>query len=199
MVGYIYLIRNKINDKLYVGQTIGSIRQRWAVHSNPKNKNIISKAVQKYGKHNFEISAVETISADNKEMLFDKLNMLEKSYIQAWNCIAPFGYNILLGGKNSSRPASVCAKISKSLKGRDSQKTQLGKKFSQEHKDRMSRSSKWSKPVICIENQQIYSSVTNAAKSLNIPRTSLSQSLRKTGIYEGSVTVKYARNQNAKA
>lgn len=194
MTGYIYLIRNKVNGKLYVGQTIGNVRQRWAAHSNPKNSNLIGKAIAKHGKRNFELTVIETIHDQNKDSLLDKLNMLEKSYIQSWNCLAPTGYNILIGGKNAAKPESVKAKISKTLKGQPSRKSHLGKKFSEEHKQRMSQSSKWSRPVICIENQQVYFSITQAAKELNIPRTSLSQSLRKTGIYEGSVTVKYARN-----
>lgn len=194
MTGYIYLIRNKTNGKLYIGQTIGNVRQRWAMHSNPKNKNLIARAIQKYGKRSFDFSIVETISDQNKDSLLDKLNMLEKSYIQSWNCLVPNGYNILIGGKNAAKSESVKLKISKSLKGNPALRSNLGKKFSEEHKERMSKSSRWSRPVICLENQKTYLSITHAAKELNIPRTSLSQSLRKTGIYKGSVTVKYARN-----
>lgn len=194
MIGYIYLIRNKINGKFYIGQTIGNVRQRWAAHSNPNNSNLIGKAIAKYGKRNFDLSIVETIYDQNKDSLLDKLNMLEKSYIQSWNCLAPNGYNILIGGKNAAKPEYVKLKISNTLKGQPSRKSNLGKKFSEEHKRKMSESSKWSRPVICLENQQIYQSITHAAKELKIPRTSLSQSLRKTGIYEGSVTVKYVRN-----
>lgn len=194
MTGYIYLIRNKINNKLYIGQTIGNVRQRWANHCNPKNRNVVSKAITKYGKINFQISVIEKIFEENRDSLFDKLNMLEKSYIQSWNCLVPSGYNVEIGGKNAPMPESTKLKISKALKGQPTRKSNLGKKFSEEHKEKMSKSSKWSRPVMCLENQTVYLSITHAAKELNIPRTSLSQSLRKTGIYEGSVTVKYARN-----
>lgn len=191
MTGYIYLIRNKVNGKTYIGQTIGNVRQRWAAHSNPKNANVIGKAINKYGKRNFELHVIETIKDENMESLLYKLNILEKSYIQAWDSLVPNGYNVLIGGKNSTRPESMRLKISKALKGQPTRKSNLGKKFTEEHKQKMSISSKWSRPVICLENQQIYLSITHASKELKIPRTSLSQSLRRTGIYQGTFTVKY--------
>lgn len=194
MIGYIYLIENIINRKIYIGQTIGKVKQRWAVHCSSSNNSnsAVTKAILKYGKHNFKISIVEIIEDGNRENLFDKLNMLEKSYIQAWNSLIPNGYNILLGGKNAAKPESVRRKISSSLKGHPSRKIWLGKKFSKEHRENISKSQVLSKSLICLENNEIYHSIAEASRKLNIPRTSLSKSLRKKGIYEGVFTLKYS-------
>jgi len=193
MIGYIYLIRNRINGKLYVGQTIGELCRRWAVHCCQTNKSnsAITKAIAKYGKSNFEMIPIETIEDDNKDCLIGKLNLLEKSYIQSLRALVPRGYNILLGGNNAKKPDSIKLKISMALKGNPKMKSQLGKKFSKEHKEKLSKASKWSKSLICLENNAIYSSITEASKKTNVPRTSLSKSLRKYGIYEGRVTLKY--------
>jgi len=134
---------------------------------------------------------IETIEDDNKDCLIGKLNLLEKSYIQSLRALVPRGYNILLGGNNAKKPDSIKLKISMALKGNPKMKSQLGKKFSKEHKEKLSKASKWSKSLICLENNAIYSSITEASKKTNVPRTSLSKSLRKYGIYEGRVTLKY--------
>ena len=49
----IYIIRNNINGKVYIGQSQNAIR-RFKEHCKPSNSNsIIGKAIQKYGKENF--------------------------------------------------------------------------------------------------------------------------------------------------
>lgn len=195
MIGYVYLIENKINGKLYIGQSIGRLSRRWAVHCNINNgsNSIITKAINKYGKRSFKMSIIEKIENDSKEILIDKLNILEKSYILSYSSRVPYGYNILFGGNNAKKPDSVKLKISKSLKGNPKLKTQSGKKFTDDHKMKMSISSKWSKPVQCIETEIVYRSISDAAEKLSIPRTSLSRSLIKFGIYHGNLTLKYLR------
>ena len=84
----IYLIRNLINNKCYVGQSI-KLRKRLFVH----NKNIrnnadypIYKAINKYGIDNFEYIILEQIT-DKIELqeLKSKLDNLEKYYIEKYN------------------------------------------------------------------------------------------------------------------
>ena len=112
--------------------------------------------------------------------------------------MVPNGYNILVGGKNAPKPDSVKNNISKSLKGNPRLKTNLGRKFTDERKAKMSASSRWSKSVVCIETGIAFKSITLAAKALGIPRTSISVALRKRGIYQGNLTLKYAGDQNVK-
>ena len=67
--GYIYLIRNKINNKLYIGQTINNFDKRYAnnIILNTHNKHLKS-SLEKYGIDNF-IIIKEFDKASSKEEL----------------------------------------------------------------------------------------------------------------------------------
>ena len=44
----IYKIENKVNGKIYIGQTIGTLEHRLSQHkSNSKKKSVIGNAIQK--------------------------------------------------------------------------------------------------------------------------------------------------------
>jgi len=95
-MGYIYLIRNTINGKGYVGQTAASIEQRFSEHVVASKRgcgNALYKAMRKYGIENFSVS--EVASCDSL-----LLNDLEKHYIKFYGTFAPtgHGYNLTLGG-----------------------------------------------------------------------------------------------------
>ena len=57
--GTIYIIKNKINDKVYIGQTTSDIKTRFNCHckkSTINNRHYkIYNAMKKYGKENFYI------------------------------------------------------------------------------------------------------------------------------------------------
>lgn len=90
----VYKITNLINSKCYIGCTI-NLNSRIAKHLSGKfsGSTILYKAVNKYGKDNFEIEVLETF--EDKETMYLK----EKEYIQSLNTLIPNGYNIHLGGK----------------------------------------------------------------------------------------------------
>lgn len=53
-MGYIYKIINKVNNKIYIGQTINSIEERWRSHKkNNSNCTYLKRAFSKYGISNF--------------------------------------------------------------------------------------------------------------------------------------------------
>ena len=86
---YIYVIRNKINDKVYVGQSKDPQR-RFSEHiadSRQSGSSIsaISGAMRKYGVENFYYEIVEGPTED--------YNNREKYWIQFFNSISPNGYN----------------------------------------------------------------------------------------------------------
>jgi len=91
----IYIIRNTINNKLYIGQTKLSLRTRFVGHkakSNNGSKTAIHSAMRLHGIENFQIELIcecETI---------EEVNQKEIEYIKQFNSIAPCGYNILEGG-----------------------------------------------------------------------------------------------------
>lgn len=102
MKGFIYKFVNKINSKVYIGQTRQNIKSRYSQHIRASKKDrghILHKAISKYGIENFEFTVVEEIELDDKKELIDKLNDLEISYILEYNCLTPNGYNIQKGGR----------------------------------------------------------------------------------------------------
>lgn len=100
--GYIYCITNKVNNKKYVGQTTETVHKRWIRHINAHSNMAISKAIDKYGKENFEIKELLCASCDTKKELCDTLNYLEIVFIQHHNSLINYGngYNITRGGSN---------------------------------------------------------------------------------------------------
>lgn len=88
----IYIIKNKINDKVYVGQALNSA-ERFRNHCKPsaaKDGSLIDKAIQKYGVDNFWFEILES--------QIENYNEREKYWIKHFNCQSPNGYNILEGG-----------------------------------------------------------------------------------------------------
>lgn len=99
MYGIIYKITNKVNNRIYVGQTIHPLLYRWKNHIRAANRgsNIyFHKAIRKYGKENFIIE--ELTKASSKE----ELNLLEIEYIKKYNSLAPNGYNTSTGGEGGN-------------------------------------------------------------------------------------------------
>lgn len=96
--GTIYLITNKINNKKYIGQTIQSPEVRFKYHLNYAQKSYnlsnmpLSKAIQKYGKENFEMTILEKC----EEVELDKR---EEFYIELYDTFNS-GYNATTGGKD---------------------------------------------------------------------------------------------------
>ena len=90
-MGYIYLIRNTINGKCYVGQTIQkTVKNRWKAHKNSKD-TILAAAFAKHGLENFEFSVIAEVPNEH-------LDEMEISEIRTRNTISPHGYNIESGG-----------------------------------------------------------------------------------------------------
>ena len=114
MFGLIYKTTNKINGKIYIGQTKRSAEQRLKEHV--WNKTILGKAILKYGKENFIIETIE--ECDNQE----QLNEREIFWIAFYNCMAPNGYNLTRGGFGAfgyHHTAESKLKLSKSKKGHE--------------------------------------------------------------------------------
>jgi len=91
----VYLIRNTINKKLYVGQTCQSLERRWGLHlkaARGKSRFPIHCAIRKYGSKVFTIVEIDRATS-RKE-----LNALEARYITEYNSMIPSGYNRTAGG-----------------------------------------------------------------------------------------------------
>ena len=124
---YIYKWTNKINGKIYVGKTTRTIKERLRGYKDDiksvekgtyKHKFPIVFALHKYGIDNFIFEVID-IASDNIE-----LNIKETDWIAKLDaCNKEIGYNCLKGGNDGW----------------------LGRKHTQESKDKMSktRKGKW--------------------------------------------------------
>lgn len=98
IVGYVYLITNKLNGKGYVGITMGTIEARFEQHIEKafSNKHISSEslhyAINQCGVESFEV--LKLAKAEKK----GELNDLETKYVLELNTLAPDGYNLNQGG-----------------------------------------------------------------------------------------------------
>lgn len=104
---YIYKITNKINGKIYIGQTSQKPNQRFNEHCRKKklkNISIINQAILKYGRINFSFELIcycfSIEEANKQEIYFIK-------YYDAVNS----GYNIDSGGKNRRLTKDTIEKI----------------------------------------------------------------------------------------
>ena len=128
----IYKITNKINNKIYIGQSI-NIARRWQEHRqrafniNGSQYNIpLYKAIRKYGLNNFSFEILE-------ECIKTKLDEKEQFYIQKYNSNNPiFGYNLTAGG-SASKPSKLSneeiLKIYYLLSSTNLSEEEIGKQF----------------------------------------------------------------------
>lgn len=88
----IYKIQNKINNKIYYGQSI-NIEERWKQHIRDKERRQgkLYNAFNKYGIDNFDFKIVEEIKEEDQSLLTER----ETYYILKDNTIEE-GYNIAL-------------------------------------------------------------------------------------------------------
>lgn len=93
--GMIYLARNKVNGKCYVGQTRQLFRRRKYTHAYSANyakKTVFSNAIRKYGMDGFEWTVLQECCC------LDCLNQCESWWIAHFNSMVPNGYNLTGGG-----------------------------------------------------------------------------------------------------
>ena len=110
MHGLIYKITNKINNKLYIGLTTMSLKDRWSCHkseSRANNSTILYKSMRKYGEDNFIIEQIDI--ANNQLELEEK----EIHWIDYYKSLSPNGYNLTHGGIVSTKQ-SDSTKLKKS-------------------------------------------------------------------------------------
>lgn len=87
---WIYKITNIQNDKVYIGQSIRPIEQRFKRHINDALNNILdthfARAIRKYGKESFIIEQIDNAKTQ------DELNQKEQYWIKYYDSVQN-GYN----------------------------------------------------------------------------------------------------------
>lgn len=99
-MSYIYKIINSKNDKIYIGYTSQTLKERFYQHkyeaittTEKENSSILYKAMRKYGIDCFQIEQIIEFNEEQEDW-----RTLEKYYIKKYNSRIPNGYNILEGG-----------------------------------------------------------------------------------------------------
>lgn len=112
----VYLITNRVNGKMYVGQTIHSLPQRWGRHcwrsTTSTSSMPISHAIKKYGRDNFSIESLRQCSSQIE------LDFYELYYAHKLSTFSPLGYNLKAGSGPGIMAESVKVKIGQSNRGK---------------------------------------------------------------------------------
>lgn len=195
---YIYIHINKINGKVYVGQTCKKPSERWQ-NGAGYTKQVFGKAIEKYGWENFEHIIL------HKNLSFEEANQKEQEYIAYFDSTnSKKGYNQTTGGAtNFQLSKETKLKISQAwTEERRKKLIERNKTYFQEHpdkqkaqkelmiqlnktidrtkqnnpmygRDRTGKNAGNKKQVRCIETQQIFETVTEASKWCQDGKTTL--------------------------
>jgi group I intron endonuclease len=131
--GFIYKIKNLINDKVYVGCTIKTLKKRFEEHAwrclNTDSKTRFCNSIRKHGIENFSIELIE-------ECDVSKIYEREKFFINELKTYE-VGLNSTIGGEGClgyKHSKEIREKISKAIKNGNSHK---GKTYEDIYGDRV--------------------------------------------------------------
>ena len=172
---YIYMHRNKINNKMYIGCTCQEKPElRWKNGKSYKPCTHFYNAIQKYGWDNFEHIIVE-------DGLFTEKSAGEREnyWINYYDTKNPAkGYNITSGGYKNVSP-NMLPKAIEWMKNHPEfglERVKAMHKWQEEHAEesyemRKSSAKKASnarkRPVVCIETDTTYESASDASRKVN--------------------------------
>lgn len=195
--GVIYLIRNNINNKIYIGQTSqkGGFDRRYKhdLENYTHNKHLKS-SIKKHGIDNFYIDKEFDVAYSQ-----DELNKLEDMYIKIYNSTNPkYGYNKQTGGNNGSPSIETRSKL---------RQRALGRKYSEEARKKMGEArigkphlseagkevlrkrmsganNPTARKVICITTCEVFETTKDGANKYNTHSTSIIKSCKSFGYYQ---------------
>lgn len=146
----IYKIKNLLNGKVYIGQSI-DIKRRFKDHKKEiKNNNVypLYHSIRKYGIENFEFNVIEHVSNN------DELNIKEQFWVDYYKSFnRSYGYNIRIdctnnyGVLHSEKTKQDISKKLRGIKRSDKTKEKMslakkGKIFTKESRAKMSNAQK---------------------------------------------------------
>ena len=144
--GWIYVIKNCINDKIYIGQTSKTLKVRFNEHKRDSKKlnyynMLIYKAMNKYGTNNFIIRPIDCIKGVSLNCLKKSLDEKEIHYINIFKSKSKnVGYNLTNGGSGcTGRILSVYSKKKISDSKLGEKNPMFGSKWSEEKRTQMTK------------------------------------------------------------
>lgn len=195
MNGIIYKVTNKVNGKIYIGQTIRNISERMGEHIR-HHDTYFDVAIDKYGIDSFDVSIID-FSSDT-----DELNKKERHWIAFFNSLAPNGYNLCEGGGVTNgfhHKEESKQKMSASKNGiyMGENNPFYGKHHSKEQTEKWSKTRKYSgtwtaRKVICIETGEVFDCMQRAADKYNLKATHIGRVCRGVRKTTGGFHWKYA-------
>ena len=186
----IYKIGDKTNGKIYIGQTIRTLKERMCDHAK-QGKAPIDQEFKKKGKECFTAEIIDTASN------VDELDLKERKWIAYYKSNDErFGYNKTNGGWNDGRTVAeeVKAKISKTMSAKYQGENNpfFGKHHSLKQREKWSRDRKGkfptkaremarkavSKKVRNLDTGEVFESISAAGKAYNIDSSPISAACR---------------------
>lgn len=186
MVSGIYEIRNKINNKRYIGSSVNIARRIrihfWKLRNNNHNNVYLQNAFNKYGESAFESSILECVSKED-------LITVEQTWINQYDFesdlynLCPIAYcttNRVVTDETRKKMSTSNARYWKGKKRRE----ETNKKISETLFGR-------GKPVRQLdkytgEEINVFPSVASAARSLGVHGGTISKCARKDGIHKSA-------------
>jgi group I intron endonuclease len=152
----IYLLRNLINGKIYVGKSV-NIKRRMYQHSKPETyhkggaNTPIVRAIKKYGFENFSIEILQIFEGEekDKEIIESEIFWIKKLKSNNFET----GYNLLLGGTDwtgyshsDTTKQILSEKAAERYQGENN--PMFGKKHTKESKEKISNNRKQNKVAV---------------------------------------------------
>lgn len=108
---FVYMFRNELNGKAYVGQTVQAVEERAKQHfrcafGRGGRKTPFHAAMKGFGREAFTLTTLQTCET------LEELNEAEMAWIERLNCVWPNGYNMTEGGGNERKSDATRAKMS---------------------------------------------------------------------------------------
>lgn len=206
----VYQHKNKINEKIYIGITMQEPNKRWGLNGvNYKSSPHFFAAIQKYGWDNFEHNILFTNltkeeACKKEQELIEFYNSMDRNF--GYNSTS--GGETFIMNKETKEKISQALKGNKNGLGKSCteekkkkiSEAQKGREFSEEHKRKLSKAAQRrhtpcseekkeklsknypnKKPVYCEELNQVFESVQECSRQLDIPATNISKICRGKG------------------
>lgn len=173
----VYMHKNKINYKKYIGITCQKPNERWRKGKGYEQSKCFYSAILKYGWDNFEhIVLFENLTKEEAEQKEVELIKFFKSNSKK------YGYNIQNGGNSTGKHSEETkekirkAKLGKNNPNYNKPTWNKGKKtgpLSKECKEKLKISH--GIPVICVETKIVYCSSREAERILGISHSNINR------------------------